>query len=481
MRGTTGRVIGNTFWLLLQKIGGSALTLLLTIYLARQLGSQGFGALTFALSFSLLFLVLSDMGITTLTIREVARDKERGPKYVGNIASLKLFLSIFAFMIILIATFFMKVPFDTRIVIYLVGAGVIFKNFGAFWGAIFQANEKMQYVTICVISERVFILLASIILLYLGFGLICIGFLYLFSGLFYCLLSMCFVYRKFLKPLYNIDMDFWRKSFKEAVPLATVVLISMVYFHIDIVMLGKMKGEETAGWYGVSYNLFLALTTIMGAFLASIFPVMSRLFKESEELLKDAYHKAFKVMLGVGLPVSVASFLLSEKVILFLFGTQYQHSVAALKILSLFIIFGYLNGLAGYFLTSINRQAITAKLLASTTAINIVLNFILIPRYSYIGAAYATAASEVLFFIVAFLYIRKRMPSISLMVFAKAAISAAIMGFLIIISIQKGYNLFLIIAIGMFSYTFFVWITGYITKGEKARLKEAFSIKREIK
>lgn len=471
MRGTAGRVIGNTLWLLVQRAGGRVLTLLLMIYLARSLGSLGFGKLSFAISFTSLFLILSDLGITTLTIREVARDKERSPEYVGNTATLKFFLSVFTFLAILISVSFMKVPLDTMFVVYLIGVCIIFENMGGFFGAVFQAYEKMKYITICEIIQKGFLLTLCFVLVRLGYGLISVGLLYFFSGIFYCLLNMGFVYRKFLKPRYHIDTRFWRKSLKEALPLAIVVLISMVYYHTDIVMLGKMKGEEVAGWYGVSYHLFFALATIPGAFLSAVFPVLSRFFKESGELLKKAFYKSFKVLIGAGIPASVGSFLLSEKIILFLFGPQYQHSIAALKILSLLIVFSYLNGLAGYFLTSINRQALTAKIMAATTGINVFLNFILIPRYSYIGAAYATVVSEVLFFALFFLSAQREIPSISPLEIAKSAISSVIMGLLIIILIQNGFNLFPIIAIGVFTYSFFIWITGFITKGEKTRLK----------
>ncbi len=471
MRGTAGRVISNTLWLLLQRVGGRVLTLLLMIYLARALGTFGFGKLVFAISFTSLFLILSDLGITTLTVREVARDKERGPEYIGNIVTLKFFLSVFAFLAISISVSFMKVPFDTRFVIYLIGACIIFENMGGFFGGIFQAYEEMKYITICEIIEKCFMISVAFVLLRLGYGLISIGLVYLLSGILYCFLNMGFVYQKFLRPRYHIDWQFWGKSLKIALPLAIVALISMVYYHIDIVMLGKMKGEEVAGWYGVSYHLFFALATIPGAFLSAIFPVLSRFFMESGEMLKKAYQKSFKVLVGVGIPASVGSFLLSEKIILFLFGPQYQHSIAPLKILSFLIVFSYLNGLAGYFLTSINRQVLTAKIMAVTTGINVLLNFILIPRYSYIGAAYATVVSEILFFALFFLTNRKEITSISLMEIAKSVVSSAIMGLIIIMLIQNGFNLFPIIAIGLIAYSLLIWITGYITKGEKTILK----------
>ena len=471
MKGITGRIIGNTFWLLLQRAGGRILTLLLMIYLARRLGSLGFGKLSFAISFTSLFLILSDLGVTTLTVREVARNKESGPEYVGNTATLKLFLSIFTFLVISISVFLINVPFDTRFLIYLIGACIIFETMGGFFGSVFQAYEEMKYIMICEIIAKVFLLSLALVLLRLGYGLISVGILYLFSGILYCLLNIGLVHRKFLKPRYRIDLRFWSKSLKQALPLAIVALISMIYYHTDIVMLGKMKGEEVAGWYGVSYHLFFALSMISGAFLSAVFPVMSRFFKESQELLKKAFHKSFKVLVGVGIPASVGTFLLSEKIILFLFGPQYQQSIAALRILSFIIVVSYLNSLACYFLTSINRQALTAKIIAVTTGINVFLNFILIPRYSYRGAAYTTVVSEILFLALIFLSARREIPSIPLMKIVKPGISSAIMGSLIIVLIKNGFNLLPIVAIGVITYSFFIWITDFITKAEKARLK----------
>jgi O-antigen/teichoic acid export membrane protein len=471
MNETVGRVISNTFWLLLQRTGGRVLTFLLMLYLARGLGSLGFGKLIFAISFTSLFLILSDLGITTLVVREVARYREKGSEYVGKTATLKFLLSIFTFSVIAISLNIMNIPSDTRVVAYLMGGCIIFENMGGFFGAIFLAYEDMKYITLNEIIEKVFLLSISFVLIRQGYGLISIGLLYFFSGILFCLLNIGFVYWKFLRPRYRIDTRFWIKTLKEAIPLAIIIIISMVYYHIDIVMLGKMKGEEVAGWYGVSYHLFFALATIPGAFLSAVFPVMSRFFKESKELLRKAFQKSFKAIVGAGIPVSVGSFLLSEKIILFLFGPQYQNSITALKILSFLIIFSYLNGLGGYFLTSINRQALIAKILAFTAGINIILNLILIPQYSYIGAASATVVSEILFFLLFFLSVRRQFASISLIDIAKSIVSSAIMGFLIILLMRNGLHFLLIIPIAALAYSLFLWIFGYVSKGEKIKLK----------
>lgn len=474
MRGVAGRVIGNTLWLVLQRIGSRLLIFLCMIYLARGLGSVAFGKFIFANSFTLLFVTLSDVGITSLTIREVARHKERGPEYVGGFATLKICLSILAFVVIAVSIAFMNMPADTRVAAYLIGGSMLFRNMAGFFGAIFQAYEEMKYVTITEIGQRCLLLSLCLLLLYQGYGLISIGLAYLFSGVFHCFLNLGLVYERFLKPQYRIDPQFWREALKEAFPLAFVAVISMVYYNIDIVMLGKMKGEEVAGWYGASYHLFFALATLTGAFLTAVFPVMSRFFEESDELLNKAYRKSFEVMIGAGIPISIGGFLLSEKIIFFLFGPQYHESVAILKIFSLLIMFSYLNGLAGYFLTSINRQGLTAKILAATAGINVALNFLLIPSYSYMGAAYATVVSEVLFFIFFFVFLPGRFRYLPGAKIGKSMISSAIMGVLIIFMIKNGLTLPSIIVVGAIIYSICVWVTGYITRDEKAELQKIF-------
>ena len=159
MESTAKRVISNIFWLLFQRIGGRLISFLLMIYLARHFGSLNFGKFTFANSFIGLFLILADLGITTLVIREVARNKERGAQFMGNTAILKVFLSIITFIVIMVALNIMQVPDDTRIIVYLISACSILENIGGFFSAVFQAFEKMNYMAIIEIIQKLFLFL----------------------------------------------------------------------------------------------------------------------------------------------------------------------------------------------------------------------------------------------------------------------------------------------------------------------------------
>lgn len=474
MKSTASRVADNTLWLLLQRLGGRFISFLLMVYLARHLGSLNFGKFTFANGFIGLFLILADLGITTLVVRDVARDREGSPQYVGNTATLKVFLSVVTFIVILIVLNIMQVPDDTKVVVYLISACSILENIGGFFGAIFQAYEKMSYIAIIEITQKLFLFFLCFIFLFQGYGLLAVGFAYLFSGIFFCFVNLSFVSLRFFKPIYRIDFQFWKKVLKESFPLAIVAVISMIYYNTDIVMLGKMKGEEVAGWYGVSYHLFFAIIVLAGAFLSAVFPVMSRFFKESHQMLKEVYKKSFKVIIGTGLPLSVGCALLAPRIIIFLFGPQYQHSIVAFRIFSFLIIFSYLNGLAGYFLTSVNRQALTAKILALTAGINVLLNFILIPRYSYIGAACATVVSEILFFVIFFIFLPQDFKYFPVRAIIKSALACTAMGITIVL--LKNTNLALVVAAAVVVYFIFLWIVKYFDENDRMLIRDILKI-----
>ena len=118
------------------------------MYTARYLGAAGFGILSFALAFTGIFGVFTDLGLQQLTIREVARDKSLASKYLGNIAVMKLILVIITFGLIALTINLLGYPEQTIKVVYLVALSIIFSAFSGMFYSIFQAYEKMEYQSV---------------------------------------------------------------------------------------------------------------------------------------------------------------------------------------------------------------------------------------------------------------------------------------------------------------------------------------------
>jgi len=100
---TARRVAKNTALLLISQAIGKILHFILVIFVARYLGDVGFGKYSFAISFTMLFSVLVDMGLNILITREIARDKSKAGTYLGNALITKSILALVTFVVIALA------------------------------------------------------------------------------------------------------------------------------------------------------------------------------------------------------------------------------------------------------------------------------------------------------------------------------------------------------------------------------------------
>ena len=156
-------------------------------------------------------------------------------------------------------------------------------------------------------------------------------------------------------------------------------------------------------------------------------------------------------MLILGLFVTAAIYVLSDKIILFLYGKEFVEAAVVLKVLTGYSFLKFLNPITGYTLIAINKQGTRLFGQASASILNIALNLILIPLYGITGAAVATLATEIVFFLMYSGFIIKYGFSFKfLMSFIhKPVIAAAAM----IFSLYFVDNLFLAIIAGFFTYS----------------------------
>jgi len=193
-----------------------------------------------------------------------------------------------------------------------------------------------------------------------------------------------------------------------------------------------MKGDEVVGWYNVAYRVILVLILIPNTYFESVFPVMSRFFISSQESLKIVYEKSIKYMVILAVPIGVGTTLLAGQGIMLVFGTEYSNSVIALQILVWSAVFIFISGVFAQLFNSLNKQIVVTKVTGVCALLNVVLNLVLIPKYSYIGASIATTATEFVALAIIFIWSMRIGYSSSVKnminIIAKALIASAVMG-----------------------------------------------------
>jgi len=380
------------------------LSMFLSIFIARLLGDIDLGKYYIAITLPQLFLIFLDLGYETYIIREVARNKLLASKYLSNAFTFRLLLIPIIISMILISVNLLGYPENTKYLVYLFSIYYIFSSLSSIIKMTFRAFEKMGYEAIINIFISFLRILLGLLFLYLGYGLITLALIFIFSGILEFIITFLVCRKKFFKPKLEIDISFIKKSIKISLPLAIVTLFGLIYVKIDTVMLSYMKGDAVVGWYNAAYSLTLGFNPIPLLIMNALLPVLSYSYISSKESLKMAYEKSFKYLFYLSLPLAIGIFMLADGIIFIFYGDEFVNSIVALKILAWDILLKFLYLCSAYILVATNKQKQMTIIVIATALLNIILNLFLIPSYSYIGSGIATLITE-FFLLVIYLYI----------------------------------------------------------------------------
>ncbi len=388
---TIQKISKNVSLVLISQILTYVLAFFTVVYTARYLGASGFGILSLALSIGAIFGVFADMGLSTLIVRELSRNKSLTGKYIVNSILMKIFLSILTLGLVFLTVQVIGYDRLESLVIYLITISVIISSFYTLLNAIFQAEERMEYLSIANIINSFVLLTGTIIGIYLGLSIIYFALIYIVTSIIVLIYCSIVYMKEFSEIPLKIDFSFWKPTIKESWSFGIIFLSGMLYTYVDSIMLSILKGAEAVGWYSAAYRLMYIALLLPNAINMAVYPVMSRLFHDSSsESLTMLYERYFKYMLIVGIPLGVGTSILAKQVILLLYGTGYEPSITVLQILVWTIVFTFAGASYTQLLQSINKQMIITKISIFCLVINIIINLILIPPYSYVGASYAT-------------------------------------------------------------------------------------------
>jgi O-antigen/teichoic acid export membrane protein len=440
---TIQRIAKNTGILFASQVVRHLISFLYVIFIARHLGPLDFGILTFALAFTSIFGIVCDFGLQTLTTREVARDKTSALKYIINISWMKVILCTAAFGMIALTINLFGYPGRTVTVVYLLGLATAFSAFNTMFYSIFQAYEQMEYQSFGQILHSVSMFGGVVLAIKCNFSVTGFAALYLLASIVILAYNFAILRMKFsnllstwYKKATNVDWSFWKSTIKEALPFGLAITFMTIFYWIDSVMLSLMKGDIVVGWYNAAYRMVLALLFIPNSFIAAIYPVMSKFYKTSEDSLRLSFEKSFKYLTMLGLPIGVGTTLLAKRFVLLIFGTEYMNSILPLQILVWSSVFIFMSQPLGNLLNSINKQIIITKVTGVCVAVNVILNLILIPKYSLIGASIATVLTQLIGSLLIIIWASKAGYSVFKKKFACIMIifliSSALMGIFII-------------------------------------------------
>lgn len=365
------------------------------VVMARELGKTGFGHYMFALSLTVLLTSLAGFGTDALLTRSVARDREALHELFFNSIALKVVIGVVLGAVAVLVSLANGYGGSVQVTTAVLALAAIAEQVSKTFMATFLAYDDVRPSAVGLILQRFVTGGVGVAALVAGAGIVPVSVIYLGGAL----LGLGYVSRALLlrdiRPRREMSVRRARRVAAESVPFGLKLVFSTAIFRIDSTILSLMKGGAAVGLYNAAYRALESTFFVVYGFEAAMFPTFSRLSRTSRPPAAQMYSIALKAMVALMTPVGLAFLLYAQPILRLLYGHAYAPATAAMQ---------WLGGAAALYGVSFISSSLAvaqgaARKVAWATGLimveNIVLNLIVIPRYSLTGAAAVTTITEI--------------------------------------------------------------------------------------
>ncbi|OQA93399.1 MAG: Polysaccharide biosynthesis protein [Microgenomates group bacterium ADurb.Bin219] len=382
----------NTGYQIIGKILTSLLGFISLSLIARSLGILLFGQYSLIFVYLSLSGIFADFGLVTLLIREIA-SKRGSKKYLKGIFSLRLLLNLLIFLVAGVFTYFLPFQQTFKLSLILGFASNVILSLSSVFLGVFQAGLRFKLVA----SSQIITNLIILIFVFWGYWQGKDLLYFIMATLLGNLFGFLFILKKgYFSPfkLFILDKKLFFRIIKDAWPIGLGAIVTTFYLKIDSIVLSFFYNpsfNQDLGIYSSAYKIFEVIGVFIGFFQTTTFPVIaSKLNKKNFYLI---YQKLIRDSLLIGLLATGCLFLMSEMLIN-IFSRDFVVATSSLKILSLALSTRVVSGIWLSVGVAGGKQKELFFVSIAAFIFNLLLNLLIIPRYSFIGASWVTVFTQ---------------------------------------------------------------------------------------
>ena len=369
------------------------------------LGAENYGFYYAVFNFSFLFHIFIDIGINQFHNREIARTPEKLVEQYAQLFNLKLFFSFIYILVTFVAAFVVGYNSVQFKLLILLGFNQIIHSFILYNRSNFTALFRFKLDTFFSVFDKLLSIFICIYIFYFSAikNSLTTDFkieYFILTQTFSLLISFLLSFFILLKTEKTQWLGFHFKDFlpylKKTLPFALAVLLMTLYTRIDAVMIERLLGENgayEAGVYAAGYKILDALNQIPFLFASFLIPVFAHLLKKNEDF-KPIFFAALKMLLTLSISVSIVIFFFGEAILAMLYADYAASWFDSFLFLSLSFNTAILIYVTGSLLTANNNLIAISKMSLIALTMNILLNYILIPKNGASGASLATLITQ---------------------------------------------------------------------------------------
>lgn len=399
-QGTKKTLVKNTFWLGLLEVISKIIMFGVTISVVRYFGATDFGRLNYAQSFVGLVMLLSDFGLNTILIRDMARDKKHVTSYLTSASVVKGFSALLILLILgLVTPLLASTKQDVGLFI-IMGGFLLAQSLEGLYTAVLSAYEAMELIFVSRLIHYLGILLSVGLVITLHLDLHSLILAYTISAAISVVITITFLRQLSIKLFGPFNLLLTKKLLKESLPIFGLLATNQVYLNLDTVMIRLNQGTTAVGYYQAAYKILFAFQAI-NLISTATFPRIVALYHQRK--LNQVKILAKIVLIGSSvllIPVIFISYLFNSYLITKIYGMAYLPAAPVMPVLLLAGLIMFYRTFLGNFFLAASRQNINFYSMLVGLVINIGMNYLLIPKFGIIQGGISLVTSELVILVI---------------------------------------------------------------------------------
>ncbi len=364
-------------------------------------GADQYGLYFSLFSFSLLFNIVADFGVTNYNNRNIAQNHHLIAQQVGRILPIKLALGFLYAVITIIAAFLIGYASHQVILLIWLTINQILISATQYLRSNISGLQLFKTDSLISITDKFLLIVICSYLLWWPtnqhFKIEWLVYAQTAAYLISLLITLIIVIIKSGSISFNFQLKKGFFTLKQSFPFAVLIFLMVFYTRIDAVMLERMlpDGKTQVGIYAQAFRVLDALSMFAFLFASILLPLFAKMIKEKQAINETLSHSfALLIIPSLGLLVSMLYFSPQFMQLLY-----YEHIEESSKVLNLLMI-GFIGIAASYIfgtlLTAAGKLKTLNRIALGAVVLNFVLNALLIPGYGVWGAAFSSMLTQVL-------------------------------------------------------------------------------------
>ncbi len=387
--------IKNIFWIFFEQFVKFLSLFLVNIYIARYLGPESFGLLSFSVGLVAIVIAASKLGLESILVRELVTCNDDRKGIIYTCFCMIMIASCVSVSLLLTILYVLNVPERTLLYVAILCLGALPQAFLVIEFD-FQSQFKAFFSSLAKSTALLISAIVKLLIVYYDCGLLYIAIAtsieFFIIAIFLVIFDSKFNGRLFFKGT-SFNFDTCRRILKSCVPMVASSVTTVLFMRMDQIILKIVHGDHAAGIYSAMSRIYEMWVMVTVVFCTAILPVLVKHKNESEEKFQSILVLIFRCVFMLTMIFSCIVSIYNKEITLLVYGESFLDGAIVLSILMWSSIFAALGSVTMRYFTVENFEKKIMRRAVFGLVVNLFLNILLIPSYGGLGAALSTLIS----------------------------------------------------------------------------------------